>query len=349
MARIDLPNPVPSLTDVSSKDYFLISARYTNTLTLAPTADDGRVAQTVGRFFERSHYTRHKLDTEVGKKMFDRYLDALDPQRLYFLQTDLAEFDPIREHLDELILVKRDVQPAYDIFNRFLIRYDQAYATVIDRLKAGSFDFTADDKILVNRKDAQRPANLEEAKKLWMDRLRLEYLSEKLDDGEVKGMVIGLRTNLISGALTNLLESLTNKFGIEHGTTLANSMLSQFNSGLAKAGGTVRTNDLLETVIQPVKLEIEDARPEAIVKKLVRRYQRTLRNLKQFESDEVLQLWLDALGHAYDPHTDYMGKRELDQFAMGMNLRLFGIGATLFSEDGYTVIKEIRAGTPADK
>ena len=349
LARIDLPNPVPSLTDVSSKDYFLISARYTNTLTLAPTADDGRVAQTVGRFFERSHYTRHKLDTEVGKKMFDRYLDALDPQRLYFLQTDLAEFDPIREHLDELILVKRDVQPAYDIFNRFLIRYDQAYATVIDRLKAGSFDFTADDKILVNRKDAQRPANLEEAKKLWMDRLRLEYLSEKLDDGEVKGMVIGLRTNLISGALTNLLESLTNKFGIEHGTTLANSMLSQFNSGLAKAGGTVRTNDLLETVIQPVKLEIEDARPEAIVKKLVRRYQRTLRNLKQFESDEVLQLWLDALGHAYDPHTDYMGKRELDQFAMGMNLRLFGIGATLFSEDGYTVIKEIRAGTPADK
>lgn len=349
VARVDIPAAVPAVADVAVKDYFLISARYTNALTLAPSADDGRIAQTVGRFFERSHYTRHKLDAEVGKKMFDRYLDALDPQRLYFLQTDLEEFDPVREHLDELILVKRDVQPAYDIFNRFLLRYDQAYATVIDQLKASHFDFTRDEKILINRKDAARPANLDEARKLWIDRLRFEYLTEKLDDGEVKGMVTGLRTNLVAGAFTNLLESLTNKFGIEHGTALANLTLSQYTAALGKAGAPIHTNEILESIIQPVKAEIEAARPEAIVKKLVRRYQRTLRNLKQFESDEVLQLWLDALGHAYDPHTDYMGKREIDQFAMSMNLRLFGIGATLFSEDGYTVIKEIRAGTPADK
>jgi C-terminal processing protease CtpA/Prc len=88
---------------------------------------------------------------------------------------------------------------------------------------------------------------------------------------------------------------------------------------------------------------------DEIIKKLTRRYQRTLRNLKQFESDEVLQLWLDAMGHAYDPHTDYLGKRDLEQFAMQMNLRLFGIGATLQAEDGYTVIREIRPGTPAER
>lgn len=348
-ARVEIPSAVPGAMDGTSRDYFLISAKYTNALTLSPSADDGRIAQTVGRVFERNHYTRHKFDTEIGKKMFDRYIDALDPQRLYFLKTDLEEFDPVREHLDELIMVKRDVQPAYDIFNRFLVRYDQAYSTVIETLKAGSFDFSADDKILVNRKDVPRPANLDEARKLWVDRLRFEYLSEKLDDGEVKGMVTGLKTNLLSGAFTNVLEALTNKFGLEHGTQLAQAAVSKFNEALAKASSPVRTNDVLDTVLQPIKAEIEAARPEAIVKKLVRRYQRTLRNLKQFESDEVLQFWLDSLGHAFDPHTDYMGKRELDQFALQMNLRLFGIGATLASEDGYTVIKEIRAGTPADR
>lgn len=359
-ARVDAPPAVPSVLEATSHDFFLISAKYTNALTLAPAADDGRIAQTVGRVFERSHYSRHKFDVEVGKKMFDRFIDSLDPQRLYFLKTDLEEFDPVREHLDDLIMSKRDVQPAYDIFNRFLMRYDQAYSTVIDQLKNGTFDFSRDEKFLVNRKEAPRPATLDEARKLWVERLKFEYLSEKLDDGEVKGMVTGLRTNLLvlprpvslvggpeRGSLTNILEALTNKFGVEHGTALTRTLVEAYGNAIAHA--PLKTNEVVDALLLPIKTEIESARPEAIVKKLVRRYQRTLRNLKQFESDEVLQIWLDSLGHAYDPHTDYLGKRELDQFAMGMNLRLFGIGATLTSEDGYTVIKEIRPGTPADK
>ena len=36
----------------------------------------------------------------------------------------------------------------------------------------------------------------------------------------------------------------------------------------------------------------------------------------------------------YDPHSDYMNKIGADNFAIGMNLALFGIGAELFqSED----------------
>ena len=34
-----------------------------------------------------------------------------------------------------------------------------------------------------------------------------------------------------------------------------------------------------------------------------------------------------SLTNAYDPHTDYMGKAQLENFAIGMKLSLFGIGA----------------------
>src|SRR5207245_9986914 len=46
----------------------------------------------------------------------------------------------------------------------------------------------------------------------------------------------------------------------------------------------------------------------------------------------------------YDPHSDYYGKSTLENFAMSMNLSLFGIGALLESEDGFCKIKELKPG-----
>jgi carboxyl-terminal processing protease len=351
------PPHTATASDGGNRDIFAIAPKFTTTLVLQPSADDGKIAQAVAQVFETTHYTRHRFDRELGIKMFDRFLDSLDPQRLYFLQSDLDEFKEAREKLDVLTKEKRDVSPAFGLFNRFLLRYDQAYATVIEKLKTGKFSFEDDDKFLVNRKDAVRAANLDEARKLWTDRLRFEYLSEKLDDATTKELITGIRkevyqwlgTPISEQSAEKLKQSLTNKLSLEKASEITSLVKSEFSRVSALSPRPAQTNEFLETVLVPVRSRLETNRHDEIVKKLVRRYQRTLRNLKQFEPDEVLQLWLDSMGHAFDPHTDYMGKRELDQFAMSMNLRLFGIGATLTSEDGYTVIREIRAGTPAER
>jgi len=87
---------------------------------------------------------------------------------------------------------------------------------------------------------------------------------------------------------------------------------------------------------------------ETIVKEVARRYSRTLRFWREFDPDDVLQAYLTALARVYDPHSDYLGKATLENFAMSMNLSLFGIGAVLQSEDGYCKIKELKPG-PAMK
>ena len=51
----------------------------------------------------------------------------------------------------------------------------------------------------------------------------------------------------------------------------------------------------------------------------------------------------------YDPHSDYLGRAQLEQFAIGMNLSLFGIGAELTTEDGYCKIRRLLPGGPAIK
>jgi carboxyl-terminal processing protease len=90
-------------------------------------------------------------------------------------------------------------------------------------------------------------------------------------------------------------------------------------------------------------------KPAEILKTLSNRYKRTLRSLGEFESDDILELYLTALCQGYDPHSDYMGKSQLENFAISMKLSLFGIGALLRSEDGYCKVHELVAGGPAAK
>jgi carboxyl-terminal processing protease len=86
------------------------------------------------------------------------------------------------------------------------------------------------------------------------------------------------------------------------------------------------------------------ALPDAVLKTMTRRYSRLLRTLSGLDGDDVFELYLGALAHVYDPHSDYLGRASLENFAINMNLSLFGIGAVLQSEDGYCKVRELRPG-----
>jgi C-terminal peptidase prc len=88
---------------------------------------------------------------------------------------------------------------------------------------------------------------------------------------------------------------------------------------------------------------------EEIIDTLTHRYHRNLRFFTDWDSDDVIQVYLTALAHVYDPHSDYLGRRQLEQFSIAMNLSLFGIGAELVSEEGYCKIRRLLPGGPAIK
>ncbi len=332
-------------------------SKYTNHLVLTAPDGAGTVAQLAARSLERFHFSRMKFKDEISARLFERYLEALDPQKVYFLQSDYEDFSArYKTHLDELTMNEKDVQPAYEIFNRFLQRFDEQYAEVTHLLKTEKFTFDGDDRVLVNRKDEERPKDLEAARKLWRNRLRYEYLSEKLNQTEIPVLVTnawrkiaggtpGSAADVSAGRLpaafhpplgTNAVTELEALLGKEH---------SKFITAQVDSGKWKRRQDLAAYLQEhlPAGRELE------IVDKLTHRYNRTLRTLKQYEQDEVLQLYLDSLAHSYDPHSDYFGKSELDSFSIQMGLTLFGIGATLQSEDGYTVIRNVVPGSPAEK
>jgi carboxyl-terminal processing protease len=88
-------------------------------------------------------------------------------------------------------------------------------------------------------------------------------------------------------------------------------------------------------------------KPEEIVQTLTHRAQRVPQTMRKLSNDSILGLYLDALAHVYDPHSDYMDREQLESFQSAMNLSLAGIGASLHAEEGYCKIHELVPGGPA--
>jgi carboxyl-terminal processing protease len=257
-----------------------------------PGADAGTIAYVTGGLLEQLHYLHHPFDDAISSKFLDQYVDSLDPQHLHFLQSDLNDFARYRTNLDNLTMLNRrnsaGTKPAYDIYARFRQRLGQRVAYA-DQLLKDKFDFNSDEKIALNRHEATFPQTLDDAKKLWRQRVRYEYLMEKL------GREQAAKTN---SAATN----------------------------------SVAKSDKPKTM------------HEEIVETISKLYHRNLRFFEEWDSNDVLALYLNALAHTYDPHSDYQAPPDAEDFAMHMNLSLFGIGASLQSEDGYCKIKELLTG-----
>jgi len=82
---------------------------------------------------------------------------------------------------------------------------------------------------------------------------------------------------------------------------------------------------------------------------VLKRYDRMLKSLHDETREDRASTFLVALAQSYDPHSEYMSQRNLDNFNIQMGLSLFGIGAELRSEDGYAQIQRLVPGGPAER
>jgi carboxyl-terminal processing protease len=303
-------------------------------LTLAPLAPgpyDTNITRLTESILERHHYLRQPINDEVSSKFLDRYLDLLDNLHIYFIKSDLDEFEKYRTQLDDLTK-EGDTTPSRVIFTRFLDRLQQQYDYVTNLLDAEKFEFTGNDRFTLNRKTLPRPTDLNEARQFWRERLRHEYLSEKLSIGRPEEIA------------KTILEKLKTKQAKEAIKGLDDKMSKEKAQEIAKIIEEKSTREKPEAVAKIIQTKLEKENADEIKKVIVRRYTRVLRALKEYDNDDVLQIYLTALTRVYDPHSDYMGKSELDNFSISMKLSLFGIGALLRSEDGFCKIQELKPG-----
>lgn len=85
---------------------------------------------------------------------------------------------------------------------------------------------------------------------------------------------------------------------------------------------------------------------EAIAQ-VLRTYDRGLKRIKDTNQEQRFSDYLDAFGRALDPHTSYFSKDALEDFEVQMSLSLEGIGASLSSQDGFTIVEQLIDGGSA--
>ena len=93
----------------------------------------------------------------------------------------------------------------------------------------------------------------------------------------------------------------------------------------------------------------DDMEHDEAIEKLHKRYRSIRRNWEQTNSDELLEYFLSALTTSFDPHSSYMSPSTLENFTIQMRLELNGIGASLQSLYGETIVKRLVPGGAAEK
>jgi carboxyl-terminal processing protease len=97
-----------------------------------------------------------------------------------------------------------------------------------------------------------------------------------------------------------------------------------------------------------IRLLLNDKDKEEARDLLIKRYKMQVKQFRQRDSQDVLQIYANALASLYDPHTAYFSPRRNENFQISMSLSLEGIGAELTTEDDYTKVNRIIPGGPAD-
>jgi carboxyl-terminal processing protease len=96
-----------------------------------------------------------------------------------------------------------------------------------------------------------------------------------------------------------------------------------------------------------LRLKLAGKKDADIRTTLDKRYANYMDRLRQLNSEDVFQTFMNAYAMAIEPHTNYLSPRSAENFDIAMKLSLEGIGAVLQRDDDYTAIREIVPGGPA--
>jgi carboxyl-terminal processing protease len=100
---------------------------------------------------------------------------------------------------------------------------------------------------------------------------------------------------------------------------------------------------------QVLSLKLADKAEDEIAPTLNKRYASQLKRVRQYNNQDVFQIYANALTELYDPHTNYLSPRRSENFNINMSLSLEGIGAVLQVEDENTKVARLVPAGPADK
>lgn len=154
---------------------------------IAPEISFAKSSIIVANILTRFEYDKKPLDLTMSARVFDEYFKKLDPQKMYFLESDVEKFRQYRPIFSE-ILLKGNMEVPFEIFRLYRQRVAQRYDYVLGLLDQ-PFDFSEDESFTIDRKKMDRATTDEQINDVWRRRIKNDFLRLKLastDDTKIR-------------------------------------------------------------------------------------------------------------------------------------------------------------------
>ena len=132
---------------------------------------------------EKGHYSTLDINDDISEKIYNTYLEQLDAQKRFFLQSDIRQFEKYKLKLDDQ-LKDQDLtffNLVYETSRKRISEVKNYYEEIMNN----SFDFSSNEDINLDFENKSYARNNNEIKNRWRKQLKystLDIISLKLGD-----------------------------------------------------------------------------------------------------------------------------------------------------------------------
>ena len=124
---------------------------------------------------KQGHYEPHLINDDFSEKVFTDFIDALDPYKRFFVQSDIEEFSKYKTFIDDQI--KSEDLTFYNVvkerFDQRVLESQNYYREILQK----PFDFTKEDDFDVDYDKKEYSLNQAALIKNWQKQLKVSTLS----------------------------------------------------------------------------------------------------------------------------------------------------------------------------
>ncbi|MBF2707903.1 carboxy terminal-processing peptidase [Flavobacterium soyangense] len=270
---------------------------------------------------EKGHYNPATIDDTFSKGIYKDYIEALDPSKRFFLQSDIDEFSKYETLLDDELLNK-DLTFFELTYNRLMKRMDEGKNLYKDILSA-PFDYSVNETFNTDYEKAPYAKTVAELKERWRKQIKLSTLSsltdrQKIQENKEKGIV-----DKDNKSTSDVL----NPDGI-----IDNSNDSEKDKTDKSSDGKPKTFEELEKITRESSMKSLDE---------------YFGFMKDLTRDDWFSVYVNSITSRFDPHTNYFPPEEKERFDVSISGKFEGIGARLQKKNDLTEITDLISGGPA--
>ena len=136
----------------------------------------GKIVAVTMDVIDRYHYRNRSVDDKLSTQVLDKYLKALDGNRMFFTSRDVDGFYRLYGTNLDNALIEADLEPAFYIFKVYRQR-TLARIAYAKKLLQNDFNFGVDERYIYDRSDEPWPSSTADLDHIWNQRVKHEALS----------------------------------------------------------------------------------------------------------------------------------------------------------------------------